>query len=111
MIRPLMLACLTLMPAALADVGADEQQLLQACVGEGNDQERCRCYLGVIRSEAGADRYERAVGLAVAGLSQDPQQVVETMRRFNMTQQDMQILARALEMASQRAAEVCEPAQ
>ena len=97
------------MGAARADVAEDEKALLTACIDDGGSEQRCGCYLGVIKAEAGADNYERAIALALAGATNDPREVVEVRRRFDLSEQDMTILVRTMQTAAAQAAQICEP--
>jgi len=93
---------------ALASILAHEKTLLTACRADGNDLERCRCYLGVIKGETGEEEYERALALAAAGVEGDPRLMVETLRRFGMSAEDQKDLARRLQLAATKASQICE---
>lgn len=107
------IVCLLLAPfiaaAALADVTADEQAVLASCQADGNDGQRCNCYLQVIKAEVGPDNYAKAIALAVAGARQDPASLVEIRRRLALTEQDVRVLVQSIRIAADRAAEICEP--
>ncbi|MBB4210479.1 hypothetical protein EV659_102375 [Rhodothalassium salexigens DSM 2132] len=96
--------------AAAQNVLMDEKTVLETCIRDHGDAGRCRCYLGVIKAEAGPELYEATVAYVAATFSGDAKAVDRVRQRFDLTAEREQAMVERLRAASATASEVCEAA-
>lgn len=95
-------------PGHAASVLMNEKAVLEACIRDHADRERCRCYLGTIKGEAGPDLYEQTVAYVAATFTGKAEAVEEVRREYDLTPEREQAMAERLQAAAKKARRVCD---
>ena len=102
-------ALATALPAlAQTNLLMNEKAVLEACIRDHADAGRCRCYLGVIKDEAGPELYEQTVAFVAATFEGSRDAVDRVREAFDLTPEKERQMAGRLRAAAEKARTVCD---